>query len=98
MWHELVGAPESAPPLAPQETQLTPPWWERLTPLTNDCEIALELLHCTPGEYYARTTHEERLLIKLHLAYRNKQRAMADRLAEARAKTQPRAPVEPYYA
>jgi hypothetical protein len=72
-----------------------PPWWERLTPLASDCEIALELLHCTPGEYYARTTEAERMLIKIHLAYRNKQRAMAERLAEARAQTQPR--LEPFH-
>jgi hypothetical protein len=62
-----------------------------MTPLSTDCDLALELLHCTPREYYARTTEAERMLIKVHLAYRQKQHAMAEKLAQARAR-QPRLP------
>ena len=58
-----------------------------MTPLAHDCEIALELLHCTPREYYLRTSMAERFLLKMHLAYRQKQRAEADRLAAARPQT-----------
>ena len=90
-----MGRPSLELEPAARAPAMTPPWWERLTPLANDCEIALELLHCTPGEYYARTTDAERLLMKLHLAYRNKQRAMAEQLAEARANTPP--PLEPFH-
>ena len=59
-------------------------WWDRLTPLAGDCELALELLHCTPGEYYRRTSPAERMLIRIHLAYRNEQRQKRDELQELR--------------
>jgi hypothetical protein len=58
-----------------------------MTPLAGDCELALELLHCTPIEYYHRTTPHERLLIRLHLAYRNKQREMTEELEASRRRT-----------
>lgn len=61
------------------------PWWQGLTPLAADCEIALEKLHCTPGEYYRRTTPRERLLIRVHLAYRSEQQRMAEHLRAQRA-------------
>ena len=53
-------------------------WWESCTPLATDCEIALQVLHCTPGELYRRTTWKERLLMRLHLAYQAEQREEAD--------------------
>ena len=53
-------------------------WWEVSTPLAGDCEIALHILHCTPGEFYRRTTWKERLLMRLHLAYRAEQRDEAE--------------------
>jgi hypothetical protein len=83
IWDELVCVSEGDAPLEP----LPLPWWERMTPLANDCEIALELLHCTPREYYLRTSVAERFLLKIHLAYRQKQRAMAEQLAAARSQT-----------
>ena len=60
------------------------PWWQSLTPLAADCEIALEKLHCTPGEYYRRTMPHERLLIRLHLAYRSEQQRMQDDMRRQR--------------
>ena len=61
------------------------PWWQSLTPLAADCEVALEKLHCTPGEYYKRTTAQERLLIRLHLAMRGEQQRMQEQLRQQRA-------------
>lgn len=71
MWARLTG--QDAPPVP-----FTPPWWETLTPLAVDCEIAIEKFGCTPGEYYRRAGPRERHLIRLHLAYRSEQRQAAD--------------------
>jgi hypothetical protein len=66
---------------APRRAQ----WWETLTPLAADCDIALEKLHCTPGEYYRRTTWKERLLIRLHLGFRALQdEATQEQMAQQR--------------
>lgn len=84
-------------PTAADEEDDAPPmlWYERMTPLMVDCHIAMELLHCTPGEYYRRTTRRERLLIRLFQEYRaqqervrtnvQRQRAEAERMAREQA-------------
>jgi hypothetical protein len=60
-----------------------------MTPLAGDCELALELLHCTPREYYLRTSPAERMLIRIHLAYRNEQRQKRDELQELQQRAHP---------
>jgi hypothetical protein len=44
----------------------------------HDCYLALEVLHCTPGEFYRRTTPKERVLMRIYLAYKHEQQAFAD--------------------
>jgi hypothetical protein len=72
-------------------------WWETVTPLAADCDIALEKLHCTPGEFYARTSWRERLLIRLHLGYRHLQeeagQQQAEHLREAQAQVLQQGPM-----
>ena len=63
-------------------------WWETSTPLATDCDIALEKLHCTPGELYRRTTWQERLLLRIHLAYRAEQEQAAAEYREMQREEQ----------
>lgn len=79
VWDEIVPPPrdEGGPPRLGM-------WWERATPLAADCELALTHLHCTIGELYRRTTRKERLVLRIHLAYRVKQQEEAQERAEQR--------------
>jgi len=63
-------------------------WWMRQSPLAADCTIALDILGCTPSEYYQRTTWKERALIRLHLAYRQEQTQAADEHQQQHAAAQ----------
>ena len=69
MWRRLVGTPDEAPP--PRA------WFATVTPLAADCDLALQVFHCTPGEFYRRTTWQERLALRIHLAYRQEQEQAA---------------------
>ena len=84
VWKHLLG--QDLPAHWPQD--LAAPWWERSTPLASDCDVAIEKLGCTPAEYYRRTTPQERLLIRLYLAYRGEQQRMQDRLRQQRSEAQ----------
>jgi hypothetical protein len=81
IWARLVGTPETGPPLPGF-------WWESLTPLAADCELALEKFHCSVSDYYARTTWQVRLLHRLAVAYRQEQDRHARELDEERQEAQ----------
>ena len=79
----MIGADQT--PDAPEMPQ---PWWQRMSPLAGDCYTALEVLHCTPAEYYRRTTAKERLLIRLYQAFRGEQDQMQEEIRRNRAEMQ----------
>jgi hypothetical protein len=84
VWAHMTGTdldPEDGPP-PPL------PWYERMTPLMRDCYLALEVLHCTPTEYYRRTTAKERQLIGLYFGYKAQQEEYRDHQRERRAMRQ----------
>jgi hypothetical protein len=80
VWQHLLGDDQEPAP--------SPPWWQRMTPLMRDCYLALEVLHCTLGEYYQRTTPRERLLFSLYLAYKAEQERFTRHRNEQLAETQ----------
>ncbi len=56
-----------------------------MTPLMRDCYLALEVLHCTLGEFYQRTTPRERLLMGLYFGFKAEQAQYQDQLQRQRA-------------